>query len=440
MSFLADVFSYRQSPLAGDSHALMKGLGNTMSDATTRPDAEQVTEQSLMIARQPLYNADMGVFGYELLFRSTMVDPKKVTAGEATAHVLTTALLSSGLEELVYNRVAVVNVTRAFLEVIPQVQLPPENLMLDIPDNIQVDDALISSLRSLKEMGYSLSAGGFGSLREPRLLGIVDNFRVDVKRLYVDQLDRLTSFLRRRKHLSLRALKIESLDEYDRYCTRGYNLFQGYFLGSPRVHKVRDLSVNKLAIMDLLAAVHNVDTPIEALEEKIVRDVSLSFRLLKLVNSPFFGVAKEVDSVRRAIVLLGRDEIRKLVSLLALSSVNKQPMAMIEIALFRARTCELLGRRVGTSPDGFFTVGMFSALDVLMEQPIDRIMSKLPLSKAITTAILSRQGLMGEALACALAMEEAKWTDIRFSELDEKELYGISSEAHHWTSGVVRQL
>ena len=403
-------------------------------------NGDQAVEQSLMIARQPLYNTDMGVFGYELLFRSTMVDPKKVSAGEATAHVLTTALLSSGLEEVVYNRTAVVNVTRAFLDVIPQVQLPPEKLMLDIPDNIRVDDALLDSLHTLKKRGYRLSAGGFGSLREPRLLDLVDNFRVEVKRLYDDQLDRLTRFLRRRRHLSLRALKIESLEEYDRYRTRGYDLFQGYFLGAPRVHKVRDLSVNKLAIMDLLSAVHSIETPIEALEEKIVRDVSLSFRLLKLVNSPFFGVATEVESVKRAIVLLGRDEIRKLVSLLALSSVSDQPLAMIEIALFRARTCELLGQRVGTSSDGFFTVGMFSALDMLMEQPIDRIVNKLPLSATIQSAILKREGLMGEALSCALAMEEAQWGGIRFSELGEVDLFGISSEAHSWTNSVVRQL
>jgi len=406
----------------------------------TRAQADEVAEQSLMIARQPLYNCQMGVFGYELLFRIRTDHPRHVSPAEATAHVLTTALLSTGLEELVYNRIAIINVTRAFIDVMPQVQLPPERIMLDIPDNVRVDDALIGNLRNLKKAGYGLSVGGFGSLREPRLLAVADSFRVDVKQLYVDQLDRLTKFLRRHRNLSLRALRIENLEEYDQYRTRGYDLFQGYFLGSPRTHKVRDLSVNKLAIMDLLAAVHNLDTPIEVLEEKIMRDVSLSFRLLKLVNSPFFGVASEVDSVKRAIVLLGRDEIRKLVSLLALSSINDQPVAMIEIALFRARTCELLGRRVGISPEGCFTVGMFSALDVLMEQPIDKIVSKLPLSENVRTAILDREGIMGEALSCALAMEAAEWSKIQFSELAEQDLFGISDEAHRWTNQVVHHI
>ncbi len=407
-------------------------------ESATPKNLNQGIEQSLMIARQPLYYTNMGVFGYELLFRTTMVNQNKVSADRATADVLTAALLSAELSELVYNRVAVVNVTRAFLNVMPEVQLPPEKLMLDIPDNIRVDDDLVSILQTLKKKGYRLSAGGIDSLREPRLLDIVDNFRVDVKRFNTDQLYRLTKFLRQRKHLSLRALKIESLKEYDLFRTRGYELFQGYFLGRPKAYEIQDLSVNKLAIMDLLASVQDVDTRIEDLEEKITRDVSISFRLLKLVNSPFFGVAKEVDSVKQAIVLLGRNEIRKLVSLLALGSVGNHPMAMIEIVLFRAKTCELLGQSTRTSPDGFFTVGMFSALDVLMEQPIELILNKLPLSEKIRNAILTHEGLMGEALSCALAMEQAYWSIIKFSELSTHELQEISTEAHRWAYGVIR--
>lgn len=408
--------------------------------ADTQAEAKRLAEQTLAIARQPIYNNQMGVFGYELLFRPSPETTQPKNSASATAHVLTSALLSTGLEQIVYNRKAIINVTRAFIDVMLQVQLPPEKIMLDLPDNIRVDDGLIDTLRDLSETGYELSIGGFQSLRETRLLAIADNFRVDEKKLDVEQLDRLTKFLRRFKNLSLRALKIETLEEYDQYRTRGYELFQGYFLGSPRIHQVRDLSVNKLAIMQLLATVHNLETPIEQLEEKIERDVSLSFKLMKLVNSPFFGVPKKVDSVKRAIVLLGRDEVRKMVSLLALSGVNDQPQGMVEIALMRAKTCELLGKRTGVATDGYFTVGMFSALDVLMEQPIRAIISKLPLSEEIAAAILDREGIMGASLSCALAMEKAQWANVRFMELDERDMYAISVEAMQWTNGVIQRL
>ena len=409
-------------------------------EADTQAETKQLADQTLAIARQPIYNDQMGVFGYELLFRPSPRNTQPLNSASATAHVLTSALLSTGLEQIVYNRKAIINVTRAFIDVMLQVQLPPEKIMLDLPDNIRVDEVLMDNLRELKGAGYELSIGGFHCLRETRLLAIADNFRVDEKKLDAEQLDRLTKFLRRYKNLSLRALKIETLEEYDQYRTRGYELFQGYFLGSPRIHRVRDLSINKLAIMQLLAIVHNLETPIEELEEKIVRDVSLSFKLMKLVNSPFFGVPKEVDSVKRAIVLLGRDEVRKMVSLLALSGVNDQPQGMVEIALMRAKTCELLGKRTGLAADGYFTVGMFSALDVLMEQPIRAIITKLPLSEEITAAILKRGGIMGASLSCALAMEKAQWANIRFMDLDERDLYSISVEAMHWTNGVIQRL
>jgi len=389
-----------------------------------------------MIARQPVYNNQMGVFGYELLFRPP-ADGKRYKSGEATAHVLSAAVLGTGLDELVYKRQAIINITRAYVEVMPQMQLPPTQVVLDLPDNIQSDPKLLANLSGLREMGFSLSVGGLSTLKDQRLLSIADNYRVDVKKVNSEQLGKLTRYLRRFGNLSLRALKIESLDEYDLYCGAGFDYFQGYFLGSPRVHKVRELSVARVAIMDLLAAANNLDTSVEKLEEKIVRDVSLSFKLLKLVNSPFFGVPQEVDSVKRAVVLLGRDEIRKLVSLLALSGSSDGPPAAIEIALQRARICELLAEKAGMSSESFFTVGMFSALDVLMEQPINAIIAKLPLSDVVKDAILERSGLLGEALSCALAIENARWSEMHFAGLDDQDLAAVSREAMQWTHSVV---
>lgn len=397
-------------------------------------------EQKLMIARQPIYNGQMGVYGYELLFRPPGGAPGPMRATQATAQVLATAILGSGLHELVYDRMATINVTRAFLDVMQQIQLPASKIVLDLPDNLEADDALLAGLTQLKDLGYTLSIGGIRSIKDARLMGVADNLRIDVKQIDPKQLDRFTKFLQRYKHLTLRALKIETLEEYDRYQREGYDYFQGYFLGSPRAHQIRELTVSKLTIMELLAAVHDADATVADLEEKIVRDVSLSLRLLKLVNSPFFALRSEVDSVKRAVVLLGRDEIRKLVSLLALSSSGDQPKAMIEIALMRAKVCELLAAHLQIMPDGYFTVGMFSALDILMEQPIRKVISGLPLAEPIKAAILQYEGQMGEALACALAMEQARWGDIQFGSLSEEELQSVYREALHWTYGVAGQI
>ena len=393
-----------------------------------------------MIARQPIYNSRMGVFGYELLFRSPGGSNNGLKPTEATAQVLATTILEFGLDRFVHNRKAVINVTRAFIEVIAEVQMPPEQVVLDIPDNILIDADLVAKLKELQSMGYNLSIGGLANLKDRRLLPLANIFRVDVQRINASQLGALIKFLRCYKNLALQALKIETMEEYRSYCDQGFDYLQGYFLSRPRVYVSRNLPAHKLVILQLLAAVQNSETPIEELEQQITRNVSLSYKLIRLVNAPFFGVAQEIDSIKRAIVLLGRDEIRKWVSLLAVSGMSDEPAAIMEIAILRAKMCELLAQRAGLPKDSYFTVGMFSALDILMNQPIKSILMRLPLSEAIKVAILERQGILGNALSCVLAIENAQWSEIDFENLGHKELLEVYYQAIQWTESMIRQL
>ena len=392
-----------------------------------------------MVARQPIYNSRMGVFGYELLFRSPDGSNKILKPTEATAQVLASTILEFGLDKFVHNRKAAINVTRAFIEVITEIQLPPNQIILDIPENIVVDQKLVTKLKQLRSIGYSLSIGGLSGLKNPQLLPLASIIQVDVQKVKNNQLDALIKFLRRHNNIALQALKIETMEEYRFYCDKGFDYLQGYFLGKPRVYVSRDLSANKLAVLQLLATVHNMDTPIQELEQQITRDVSLSYKLLKLVNAPFFGVAQKVDSIKRVIVLLGRDEIRKWVSLLALGGKNDGPIAVMEIAVLRAKICELLAQRAGLPKDSYFTAGMFSALDILMKQPIQSILARLPLSEAVKAAILERQGMLGKAISCALAIENGQWSEIDFANLGTEDFAEVYRQSIQWTDSMMRQ-
>jgi len=408
-----------------------------MSQATASP----ASELDAMVARQPIYNNRMGVFGYELLFRSpgapTSIETEK-EATQATAQVLTNSTLTFDLNELVCNRNAVFNVTREFLDTIRDLPLPTEQIILDLPDDITVDNSLIAKLKALKTAGFRLSVGNVGNLRNLQpVLQFADIFRIDVHQIKGNQLDKLIKFLRNFRQLSLLALKIETMEEYRLYCDKGFDYLQGYFLSSPREYVSRDLPANKIAILTLLATVHNADTELGEIEKTITQDVALSYKLLKLINSPFFSVGRKVDSVRQAIVLLGRNEIRSWVSLLALSNMSDEPVAMIEIALLRARLCEKLAVRAKLPNDGYFTVGMFSALDMLMKSPISHILAKLPLSDEVKAAILQHQGLQGEALSCALAVEKAEWPNFKFHGLNRREIVDTFRDAVQWTNQVI---
>jgi len=402
---------------------------------------DQLSERDVMVARQPIYNNRMGVFGYELLFRSTGSTSAALKPTEATAQVLATTILNFGLDELVLRRKAVINVTRAFLDIMSDIQLPTEQVILDIPDNITVTDSLVTKLKELRDMGYGVSVGGLANLKELRLLLPYANiFRIDVTQVNISQLGALTKFLRKHSHLSLQALKIETMEEYRFYCDRGFDYLQGYFLSKPREYVSRDLPANKVTILQLLASVHRPDTATGELEEQITRDVSLSYKLLKLINAPFFGVARKVDSIKHAIVLLGREEIRKWISLLALGGLTNEPVATMEVAILRAKLCELLASKAGMPRDSYFTVGMFSALDMLMQQPIETILAKLPLNDSVKDAILNHEGPMGQALECTLAVENADWSAMVFETLGRDDLLDAYKEAIQWTESVIKTI
>lgn len=410
-------------------------MQKTATEISTRPN----TDGDVVVARQPIYNNRMGVFGYELLFRPRGGGHGGLKPTEATAQVLASTIFDFRLNELAHNRKIVINVTRAFVDVIAEVQLPPGQVVLDLPDNLATDPDLFETLEQLQGMGYRVSIGGMANLRNRELLPLADIFRIDVRRIDVSRLDALIAFLRRFDNLALQALKIETMEEYTFYRDRGFDYLQGYFLSRPRVYVSRDLTANKLALLQLLAMVQSPDTPIAKLEQQIMSDVSLSYKLLKLVNAPFFGVAQGVESIQRAIVLLGRDEIRKWVSLLVLSGMKDSPAAILELAVMRGKMCELLARKAGLPKDGFFTVGMFSVLDILMKQPIKAIMAKLPLSDSIKDAILGQQGTMGHALACTLAMENAQWSEIGFARLEPSDVYDAYRQAVQGTQDILAQ-
>ncbi len=405
-------------------------------EATTQP-----SNLDVMIARQPIYNNRMGVFAYELLFRSASNISAEDNGTHASAQVLSSAILNFGLEDLTCKRNIVLNVTSEFLDSLKSLQLPSELIILDLPDNIQVDDSLISELMELKKLGFRLSVGGLDSIKALLpLLPIVDIFRVDVQRVRDHQLDKLMKVLRKYKNLALQALKIETVEQYRFYCDKGFDYLQGFFLSRPRDYVSRDLPPNKLAILNLLATVHNPNTDIETIEHLITQDVALSFKLLKLINSPFFGVSRKVDSVKQSIVLLGLSEVRRFVSLLALSNMSNEPVSMIEIALLRAKLCELLAVKAKVPESSYFTVGMFSALDLLMKQPIQTILGELPLSDEIKAAILHQDGMPGEALACSLAVENAQWQEMRFHNLSHRHIVSAFQEAIKWTDDIINSL
>ncbi|MFW2372947.1 MAG: EAL and HDOD domain-containing protein [Gammaproteobacteria bacterium] len=393
----------------------------------------------IFVGRQPIYNRNLGVYAYELLFRSSQKNTADIprNGNNATSHVIINTFVDMGLENLVGKSKACINLSDYFLKNQDALPVQPENIILDIQKDTWITDQVIQAIINFKQAGFILAIEDIKD--RPGLLPLlpyIDILRLDIKNISDKELI-LRKKVLAKFDLKLLAEKIETLDDYEDYMNKGFEYFQGYFLSHPRIIKGNTLETNKLSIMNLLSTLHNAGSDISQLENTINTDLSISYKLLKLINSAFFNLPNKVESIRHAIVILGRRKLTGWASMLAMSSMHDRPVELVQLSMIRAKTCELLARQtVLGSSDSYFTVGMFSALDILMERPINSLLEPLPLSDDIKQAIINKAGNMGQALTCALAIEQGNWESASYGEIEMEALSKINLQAINWANEV----
>jgi c-di-GMP phosphodiesterase len=221
----------------------------------------------------------------------------------------------------------------------------------------------------------------------------------------------------------------------------GFEYFQGYFLSKPRIIKSKTLTTGKLSIMQLLSTLHSAASDIDSIEKAIASDLSLSYKLLKLLNSAFFNLPSEIDSIKRAVVFLGRKKLAGWASMLALSSMNDRPLELVKIAMIRAKTCELIAKILKLNDeDQFFAAGMFSALDILMEQSIESLIKPLPLADEIKLAILEYKGNIGTVVKCSQLLETSDAEKLSIKGISNAELSALYLQADNWALEVTQTI
>lgn len=396
---------------------------------------------NVMVARQPVYNQNLGIYAYEFLFRCNNRTIDTIDATDASGEVLSNFIFHFNMEDMMCGRKAILNTTPEFLSTILNMPLPAKKIILDITEDTPIDKEILDKLRKLTEKGYEISVGGIKYLDDILTYAeYFDIYRVNSKTVEKSLFLSLPEKFKKCKRINLLATMMETMPEYMQATQKGYEFAQGYFLSHPQEYIEKTLPDNKIAILNLLATVFSDDSTIEELNKIISEDVALSFKLLKLINSPFFSLASNVESIRNALVLLGRTEIRNFAAIITLKDCDDQPLAMIEIALLRAKICELLAESANLDSDGYFTVGMFSALDLLMNAPIKQILDQLPLSNELKDGILLKKGGLGQALECATSIEEGQLEDVNFGELSNTEILKVYHRAIKWSEDLMEAI
>jgi c-di-GMP phosphodiesterase len=365
---------------------------------------------SAFIARQPIFDRKLDVVGYELLFRGRGYagDGFSDNPQLATATVVLNSFTELELKRIVGRKTAWVNVGREFVTDGLAQAIPADLGGLEISESEEFDEELVDALRDLKSQGYRLALDGFSSESAASVLELFDVVKLDVLELghagLTEAVQRLRDY-----PCQVLAHRVATHPDHEFCASLGCDLFQGYFFCQPAVVGTRSISANRLALLQVVAALQRSDVELSDVDQLIARDVALSFRMLRYVNSAFFGVRSEVRSIGHALALLGLENARRWATLSVLASVDDKPTELTLTALTRARFCELAGEELGLAGGSeLFTLGLFSVIDALMDTPMQDVVESLPLADDMRDALVHRSGPLGELLNAAAAREQGE--------------------------------
>ncbi|HEX2981144.1 MAG TPA: HDOD domain-containing protein [Anaerolineaceae bacterium] len=389
------------------------------------------------LARQPIYDRQLKVIGYELLYRRQETSAANVVDRDlATTQVILNAYAETGFQRIVGKRLAFINLTDNFILGRYPLPFTPDKAVLEVPEDLVLNQRNITGLQNLTTRGFKLALDDVISMDISPLLGLTTVVKVDLMGTDRRRLQWLVDNLRGYPVLLL-AEKIETQEDFELCLRMGFQYFQGFFLCKPNITRGHLLRPNRLVLMNLLGQIYQSDVEINRLEEIVAQDVSLGYKILRLVNSAQYGISTTITSIHQAIAMIGLEPLRGWLTLLLLSNTVDKPEELTIIAMLRAKMCELLARRTGQrTASSFFLVGLLSVLDALMDLPMTEVLDHIPLSKDITDALFYGAGRPGEALKCVLAYERGDWDRVCFSGLSANQIREIYLDAVDWAENI----
>ncbi len=374
--------------------------------------AEEVVAR-VYLARQPIFDDNREIFAYELLYRSGNANSACFdNADKATSELITNTFLSVGFDSISNGKKVFINLPRKFITGELPLPLDPEIVVLEVLEDVSADPQVLAGLEALIKQGFAIALDDFVETAENEAFLKHANFiKVDVLCVSDDELRAQANSLKR-LGVPLLAEKVETEARFQLCRQLGFQYFQGYFFSKPAMLEGKELSANQVSMLNILAKLQNPDCRVEELEQIIGHDLGLSYKLLKIINSSFYNVGKTVESIQHALVLLGLNSLKKWVTLITLSSAKNKTSELLVLALLRARHCECMAEKLKLKPEAAFTVGMFSLLDAIMDQPLPLLLAQLPLSMEVKRALLEGRGDLGELLEAVIHHEEGNWQEI----------------------------
>jgi len=393
------------------------------------------------IGRQPIYDRNLNVFAYELLYRNGIGNLADIVDGnQATSQVILNSFLEIGLDRIVGQHRAFINLPYDFVTGKNPLPYAPSQVILEILEDVKADPEVIAGVKHLSKNGYLIALDDFitNDERLP-LVEFIDVIKVDLPSSTSEQLVEHIKMLKP-YNVKLLAEKVETQEEFEFCKSIGFDYFQGYFFCRPNIIKANRAPANRLAFMRVLGKLQDSNADVKGLEELITHDVTLSYKVLRSINSAFYALPRVIESIHQAVVYLGNKAIKQLATLIILSGIDDKPHEVVITALIRSKMCELVAQKLGfDNTESYSTAGLLSILDALMDKSMEELLTQLPLSDEINNALLYNEGQIGSVLKCVIAYERGHWDEAKDINLQPTELPDSYLEAIAWSNSISQE-
>lgn len=371
----------------------------------------------IFVARQPIFNNDIEVVGYELLYRDSEKNffNTTITSNVATSILLMNTYFHFGIENLVGDKTAFINFGAHLINAeIPQL-LSTKNVVIEILEEIEPDKQIIEKFRKLRKDGYTVAIDDYiVDYPHKEVLPFCQIMKVDFLNNTKEEIRQIVHTYGKQGKLFL-AEKVETKAQYDFAKDLGFHYYQGYFFAKPDMVKSKDLSVSAGQYTRLIEALYRKDPDYKEITSIIEIDVILTYKLLKVVNSNF-SLGTQITSIHHALSILGIDAFTKWLSLAMVQNLGKATNSeVVKLAMVRSKMLELMGQKSALlrgHEEELSLLGILSVIDILLQEPMEVIIEKLPISSEIKKTFLREESLFLYPYELCLAYERGEFGHI----------------------------
>ncbi|MBC2460307.1 EAL and HDOD domain-containing protein [Clostridium beijerinckii] len=400
----------------------------------------------IFVARQPIFNRKNEVVAYELLFRNGQNNfYNNANGDEATLKVIANTFYTFDFKDITDNKKAFINFTEELIKKEIATILPKEYVVIEILENIEPNDEIVDACKRLKKRGFILALDDFVfHTKYIKLIEIADIIKIDFKITTGGERKKVFELKKINNKIKFLAEKVENKEEYDEALKLGYSYFQGYYFSKPIVLSRKNIPTNKDTAIKILKLINKDDFDFNKLEELIIKDLGLSYKIIKLINSSAYCLKNEVRSIKYAIALLGRKEIIKWLYVVLLNDLKENNTdELIKVSLQRAKLCELICNMSEYKNKVYsaYMVGLFSVMDAILNCSIEVILKELYIDDEIKEGLIEKDNFLNKILKLAINYEKGQWENVEFYTkeigVNDNKLAEAYIDAIKWADDVV---